>query len=41
VTTKLQADISYMSLKMIQDSSHITNDERKVIGYTKLTKYSG
>lgn len=27
-----------MSLKMIQDSSHITNGERKVLGYTKLTK---
>jgi hypothetical protein len=30
--------MTYMNLKIIQDSSHISDDKTKVVGYTKLTK---
>ena len=30
---KFQYDISYINLKIIQDSVHATNDKRKVVCY--------
>jgi len=30
--------MSYMNLEIIQDSRHISNNKRIVVGYTNLTK---